>query len=83
MKVLKFGGTSVADAPAIEKVIEIIQSDLPAISAVIVSACGGITDKLVRACDLAAEGDATYKEIISAISKHHLTVAESLIHSET
>ena len=45
MKVLKFGGTSVANNTSINKVIEIVskQSDK---SVVVVSALGGVTDLL-------------------------------------
>ena len=46
MKVLKFGGTSVADAKSVKKVIEII-SNQKGKSIIIVSALSGVTDLLL------------------------------------
>jgi aspartokinase/homoserine dehydrogenase 1 len=79
MKVLKFGGTSVADAAAIKQVISILQHDYQSISAVIVSACSGITDKLIRACDLAAAGQPDYQAVITDIRAHHHKTAAALL----
>ena len=55
MKVLKFGGTSVGSAENIRKVKEIVKSqDDDAI--VVVSALGGITDKILNAAKMAILG---------------------------
>lgn len=80
MHVLKFGGTSVANAENINKVIAIVQQSLkqgPAM--VVVSALGGTTDVLIDAGKLAAAGDETYKEKLSSIEGRHLRCIKELI----
>ena len=63
MKVLKFGGSSVANASNIQKVLAIIAADAKNHQdlVVVVSALGGITDNLVEAAGLAAQRQATYQ----------------------
>lgn len=70
MKVLKFGGTSVGSVESIKNVKKIVEAcDEPVI--VVVSALGGITDKLIETARLAGTGDSEYlthfKEIIHSI----------------
>ena len=80
MQVLKFGGTSVANAENINKVIAIVQQTLkrgPAM--VVVSALGGTTDVLIDAGKLAASGNEAYKEKLSAIEQRHLQAVKELI----
>jgi aspartate kinase len=55
--VLKFGGTSVKDADAIERLVEIVRGQAPS-AVVVVSALAGITDQLLRVAESAAAGDA-------------------------
>jgi len=55
--VMKFGGSSVADADRILAVTEIVRQRAGRRPLVVVSALGGVTDLLVRAVDLAAGGD--------------------------
>ena len=63
MKVLKFGGTSVGSAKNIQKVIEIVKNEsLSENVTVVVSAIGGITDKLLAAANKAIERNKNYKE---------------------
>ena len=60
MKVMKFGGTSVGSVNSILSVKRIVEAvDEPVI--VVVSALGGITDKLINASRMAAAGDASYE----------------------
>ena len=60
MKVLKFGGSSVGTANSILNVKRIVEAvNEPVI--VIVSALGGITDKLINTSKMAAAGDASYE----------------------
>ncbi len=89
MQVLKFGGTSVANADNISKVVAIIKSKFvsPVNSAesegdktiVVVSALGGITDLLLSAAALAAEGNETYIEKLNLVEQRHLEAAKQLI----
>ena len=81
MQVLKFGGTSVANAKNINTVVSIVQEKLKENTrvAVILSALGGVTDALLEAATLASLGDITYKEKLLAIEQRHLTTVKELI----
>src|SRR6218665_390072 len=80
MQVLKFGGTSVANAENIRKVISIVSAAKEKDkTVVIVSALGGVTDLLLSASSLAAEGDETYKEKLAVIEQRHLDAVKQLI----
>ena len=68
MITMKFGGTSVGSASAIQRVCEIIKSRLPQEPVVITSAVGGITDKLVALTKESATNDAAVREIALAHS---------------
>lgn len=76
MKVLKFGGTSVGSADNIRRVKDIIQNQDNQL-VVVVSALGGITDKLIKAATLAAAGDGQYaSEVNHIIEIHQNTIAK-------
>lgn len=78
MKVLKFGGTSVGSVQSIlnvKKIVEAIES--PAV--IVVSALGGITDKLIFTSELAAKGDLLYEKNLSEIITRHLDIIEGVI----
>jgi aspartokinase/homoserine dehydrogenase 1 len=79
MQVLKFGGTSVANAENIRKVKDIIQLKKGAKTVVIVSALGGVTDELLKCGSLAANGDSGYKGQLQKITERHLTVVKELL----
>jgi len=80
MKVLKFGGSSVATAQNIKKVIQIIfDSSKKTTLVVVVSAFGGITDKLIKSAQLAAKGDIKYKSSMQEIIKQHNQTIKKLI----
>ncbi len=78
MKVLKFGGTSVANAENIAFVKDIISNNTTT-SIVVVSAFGGVTDVLLETAALAANQDATYKAKLKALEDRHLTTVKELI----
>ena len=78
MKVLKFGGTSVANANNIEKVLDIISSYSEDI-VVVVSAFSGVTDTLLHIGRLAAQGDESYKDLLDELENKHLSAIKSLI----
>ena len=80
MKVLKFGGTSVANAQNIKLVLDIISNkakDEKLI--VVVSAFSKVTDLLQLASKKAAAGDESFKEILADIEKKHLDALKELI----
>jgi aspartokinase/homoserine dehydrogenase 1 len=80
MQVLKFGGSSVANAENINKVVAIVQKCSQKDKTVlVVSALGGITDLLLSAAKLASNGDESYIEQLSVIEKRHLNAVMELI----
>lgn len=80
MQVQKFGGTSVANADNINKVIAIVQQALQRDKTiVVVSALGGTTDSLLQSGALAAGGDEKYKEILQGLEQRHLEAVKTLI----
>lgn len=80
MKILKFGGTSVANAENIEKVIDIVKERLVGDRLiVIISALGGTTDALLECGKLAAAGNEQYKEKLQEIEQRHITTVKDLI----
>ncbi len=79
MKVLKFGGTSVADADQIRQVKDIIATASDERIIVVVSALGGVTDLVIHAAELAAERDETYVDQAQELEKRHLNTVKALI----
>ncbi len=80
MKILKFGGTSVANAQNSKLVLDIVQKKSNETALVIVvSAFSGVTDLLVLAASKASEKDTIYKEIITEIETKHLNAIKELI----
>ena len=78
MKVMKFGGTSVGSVSSILSVKKIVESvEEPVI--VVVSALGGITDKLIRASKMAAEGNADYEKEYKEIVNRHIEMVYTVI----
>ncbi|RHU27218.1 MULTISPECIES: bifunctional aspartate kinase/homoserine dehydrogenase I [Parabacteroides] len=78
MKVLKFGGTSVGSVNSILSVKKIVEAiEEPVI--VVVSALGGITDKLLATSAMAAKGDVGYEREFSEIITRHLDVIQGVI----
>jgi aspartokinase/homoserine dehydrogenase 1 len=81
MKVLKFGGSSVANPERILSVIEIVKPYLERaeINALVVSAFGGITDLLIEASTAALSGKDEFKTHLSKIDQRHLDAVRGLI----
>ena len=79
MQVLKFGGSSVAHAENIRKVIAIIKNKMQAETTfVVVSALGGITDLLLDCSQEALNADEVYKEKLQEIENRHLETVRKL-----
>ncbi|MBT8260327.1 MAG: bifunctional aspartate kinase/homoserine dehydrogenase I, partial [Bacteroidia bacterium] len=84
MKILKFGGTSVGSAKNINKVIKIIANTSKASNiAVVVSAVGGITDKLLNLADKAIQKDTSYKSDFEVIKDIHFKIIDKLITNDS
>jgi bifunctional aspartokinase / homoserine dehydrogenase 1 len=79
MKVLKFGGSSVANPQRIRAVIEIIKPYLHNEVAIVFSAFGGVTDQLIEISTMALEGKNTYKEKLTSLEKRHLDTVRDLV----
>ena len=80
MQVLKFGGTSVASAENIGKVITIVLGALAQGPVVlVVSALGGTTDALIHAGRAAAAGDEAFRAALRQLEQRHLAAAETLL----
>jgi bifunctional aspartokinase / homoserine dehydrogenase 1 len=79
MKVLKFGGSSVANPQRIRAVIEIIKPYLDQEVAIVFSAFGGVTDQLIEISTMALEGKNSYKEKLTALEKRHLDAVRELV----
>lgn len=80
MKVLKFGGTSVANAQNILLVENIIKKEASENKIiVVVSALHGVTDQLIKAAESASQKDENYIEIIKNLEEKHLNVVKELI----
>ena len=78
MKVMKFGGTSVGSVNSILSVKRIVESaGEPVI--VVVSALGGITDKLINTSKMAAIGDAAYEGEFREIVYRHVEMIKEVI----
>lgn len=80
MKVLKFGGTSVGSVESIlslKKIVEEAGKTQPVV--VVVSALGGITDKLLATAKLANEGNDSWKEEFLFIKERHHNMVDAII----
>ena len=83
MKVMKFGGTSVGSVESIlslKKIVEESAADERVI--VVVSALGGITDKLIKTAELAVSGDTAFNDEWRSIVTRHHQLIESVIPCE-
>ncbi len=83
MRVLKFGGSSVANAENIKKVIGIVTQSNYDKQIVVVSALSGVTDQLILAGSAAAKGDESFKTILSTLQTKHLEAAKALLPATT
>ncbi len=87
MKVMKFGGTSVADQPAIERLIALVRAERQAEAqleggdprgpVVVVSALSGVTDRLLGVAALAGSGDVEgARTSLEDLRARHVKVSE-------
>ena len=80
MKGLKFGGTSVGSVKSIlslKKIVEAEARTQPVV--VVVSALGGITDKLIATSQLALKGDDKWREEFDAMVTRHHQMIDTII----
>ena len=78
MKVLKFGGSSVGSREGILHVRDIVsRTERPVV--VVVSALGGVTDRLIALMKQAADGDEAYVSELEALEKRHRQMVNDVI----
>ncbi len=78
MKVLKFGGSSIADATRIQRVIDIINTYKNKETSVVVSAFGGVTDELIAIVKMALT-NVDYAKRVQELEQRHLKILTTLI----
>lgn len=78
MKVLKFGGTSVGSVESILSLQKIVEGQDQKV-VVVVSALGGITDKLITTSKMAVDGDTRYEEEFHAMVERHHKMIDTII----
>jgi aspartokinase/homoserine dehydrogenase 1 len=80
MKVLKFGGSSVANPERIKSVIDILLAYIEKEKiAVVFSAFGGVTDSLIQLSTMVLAGDVGYKVQLEQLEKRHLEAVRELV----
>lgn len=80
MDVLKFGGSSVGGSKRINQVVDILDQYSKKGNVVcVVSAVGGITDKLLKAGQLALEKNEAYISEFDSIKSVHLSIVSELL----
>jgi aspartokinase/homoserine dehydrogenase 1 len=84
LRVMKFGGTSVGDAPCMARAAQIVKDasrEGPVVA--VVSAMGGVTNRLIEATRRAEAGDMEHAHrIFQALRKQHDAAISELIHDE-
>lgn len=81
MKVLKFGGTSVGTVESINQVIQIIKENLDEGRkiAVVYSAMGGVTNRLIDIGKMASQSDPEYSDQLRSVEERHFNAVRGLI----
>lgn len=81
---MKFGGSSVANADNIAKIIALAEQSQKNNESIVfvVSALSGITDGLIALANKSANGDISYQGDYSDILKQHQAVIDAMIHSD-
>ncbi len=83
MQVLKFGGSSVANAANMSKVVDIVTKAVDRDRTILVSsAISGCTDTLIKIGTLASERDESYKELINVLQEKHHDIIHELLPRE-
>ncbi len=78
MKVMKFGGTSVGSATSILNLKGIVEAEQQPV-VVVVSALGGVTDRLIKTSQMAAKGDVGYMDEFQGIVTRHYELISAVI----
>jgi aspartokinase/homoserine dehydrogenase 1 len=79
MRVLKFGGSSVASSENIQKVIKLVSAYDDEKLIIVVSALGGVTDQLITTSKLAEKGQEEYLQELKSIEEQHIVLTRALV----
>lgn len=79
MQVLKFGGSSVANAANIKKSVSVFSQNNYPKQLVVFSAMSGVTDKLIQIGTLAADGNVNYESVLHELLESHINAAKELL----
>jgi aspartokinase/homoserine dehydrogenase 1 len=79
----KFGGSSVADADCFLKVAAILEAAPAGRLGVVLSACRGVTDALLRVVALAERQDERVLEELAQLRERHFRIANELLSTDT
>ena len=80
MIVMKFGGTSVQNSEAVNRLISIVSQKSGQKSVVVVSALSGVTDTLIRIAQLSSKGEVEPAiDLTKGLEERHLTMVRELI----
>ena len=80
MQVLKFGGSSVGSASSIDRAVEIVLKALEQDRTIMVcSAIKGCTDTLIEIGRRAAEGDESFRDLLSGLRERHHSIIKELL----
>lgn len=85
MKVLKFGGSSVATVERIQSIAKLLKerSDQKKELTIVFSAFGGVTDELINAANEASLGKVSYEETLESLKQRHIDATTALLSSTT
>ena len=78
MKVLKFGGTSVGTVRSLENVKKIVEG-IGGQVIVVVSALGGLTDRLIASAEMARRHDSGYESELETMTRRHHEIIDALV----
>ena len=78
VQVFKFGGTSVAEAERIRRVVELVRDEAGR-RVVVVSALGGVTDRLLEATQAALERTGKHPALLEALRERHEAALQTLV----
>jgi aspartate kinase len=80
MIVMKFGGTSVEDAQAISRLVNLVRERLREQPLIVTSALAGVTDALLHAASTATGGNqSAMLELLERIESRHISTANDLL----
>lgn len=81
MKVLKFGGSSVATVERIQSIAKLLKErpDQKNELTIVFSAFGGVTDELINAAYQASQGKVSYEDTLASLKQRHIDATNALL----